>query len=382
LGKAAAALAEARKLKDLPAGRFPVTPARDWISTDLSHLQRAREVVTLLEHQAQLQSQDGAADTALETSRAILNCARSMGDEPSLMAILVRFAGRAIACGSMERTLAQGEPSASLLLTLQRLLEQEEAEPLVLRGIRGERAGLDRMVAATQAGECPLDQVRSGRKLAAAMSGTDSPTSTPLKEGLVSSSLGLKHQRAALLRYMNRVVEAAKLPGPQQVERLQALEMDMSQEPVLVQELAGAFSRVATAGQRSLAHVRCTIAALAAERYRRERGTWPKAPAELVASGHLKAWPEDPYDGKPLRWRRPKDGIVIYSLGPDLTDNGGKLRYGPNDIPQDPDGQGGLDIGFRLWDVAHRRQPPRPPRPKPPGAPDEEPGAIPDEKGP
>jgi len=66
--------------------------------------------------------------------------------------------------------------------------------------------------------------------------------------------------------------------------------------------------------------------------------------------------PADLYDGMPLRLRRLEDGLVIYSVGPDGQDNGGHLD---RKSPTNP----GTDLGFRLWDVAKRRQPPVPPKP-------------------
>ena len=64
--------------------------------------------------------------------------------------------------------------------------------------------------------------------------------------------------------------------------------------------------------------------------------------------------PTDPFDGRPLRLAKVQDGIVIYSVGHDKTDDGGNLD---RDEPQQP----GVDLGFRLWDPPQRRQPPRPP---------------------
>jgi hypothetical protein len=49
------------------------------------------------------------------------------------------------------------------------------------------------------------------------------------------------------------------------------------------------------------------------------------------------------------------DGVVIYSVGADGKDNGGKLDKNPT--------KDGTDRGFRLWDVPKRRQPPKPPKP-------------------
>jgi len=45
------------------------------------------------------------------------------------------------------------------------------------------------------------------------------------------------------------------------------------------------------------------------------------------------------------------DGVVVYSLGPDRTDNQGKLDRTPSLAD-------GTDLGFQLWDVAKRRPPP------------------------
>jgi hypothetical protein len=47
------------------------------------------------------------------------------------------------------------------------------------------------------------------------------------------------------------------------------------------------------------------------------------------------------------------DGVVIYSIGPDGKDNGGKLGKDPT--------KEGSDLGLRLWDISQRRQPPKPP---------------------
>jgi hypothetical protein len=59
--------------------------------------------------------------------------------------------------------------------------------------------------------------------------------------------------------------------------------------------------------------------------------------------------PTDPFADAPLRFRRTKDGIMIYSVGYDGQDNGGKLENNGM-IP-------GTDLGVRLWDVSKRRQP-------------------------
>jgi hypothetical protein len=92
-------------------------------------------------------------------------------------------------------------------------------------------------------------------------------------------------------------------------------------------------------------------AMVAMERFRRGNGRWPKSLDEITKS----LLPEpltDPYSGEPVRVARVPDGWVVYCVGPDGQDDGGRLD--PRFVPTAK----GFDWGFRLWDVAHRRRPP------------------------
>jgi hypothetical protein len=181
---------------------------------------------------------------------------------------------------------------------------------------------------------------------------------------------GIKQQRAAYLRYLSEAVDIAKLPLHEQRERLQQWEKGARSQPILVALLAPAISKVGEADRRSRAEVRCTVAALAAERYRQAKKDWPGTLNDLVDAGYLLQVPLDPYDAQPLRMKRTADGLVIYSVGADGQDNGGNVDWRHTTDP-------GTDLGFRLWDVAKRRQAPLPPRPKEPPPGDMPPGGDP-----
>jgi hypothetical protein len=150
-------------------------------------------------------------------------------------------------------------------------------------------------------------------------------------------------------------VETGRLPWPERRAALAALAPD----PAGVPELAGLVllngARAARSFQTAQARGRAAVAAVALERYRLRHGRWPGALADLVPD-LLPAVPRDPFDGQPLRYRRLADGVVIYSVGADETDDGGQLNDAA-DAPAD------TDVGFRLWDVSHRRQPPAPEAP-------------------
>jgi hypothetical protein len=64
--------------------------------------------------------------------------------------------------------------------------------------------------------------------------------------------------------------------------------------------------------------------ALAACRYRAAHERLPDKAEDLLPE-YLPAVPTDPFDGKPLKWKRADGGgLVLYSIGPDMTDDGGK----------------------------------------------------------
>ena len=353
--RAAGALAEARKLANLPQGRFPIAYSPDWIGTLRPHLQDSREVAHLLAKDALLRAQEGDADGALESCRAALNAARSIGDEPLPVSQLVRLSCRGLATGGVERVLAQGEPSEIALKQFQGLLEKEDKESLLLIAFRGERAGLDGLMEDVASGKVNLSD--RDLDLTAGLGGQHGPS---LGERLARWLPGLSDaQRAAMLRYMNRVVEIAKLPPEQRRTSFQQLEATAKDQPVLVRLLVPALSKVSESDQRVQAQLRCAIVALAAERCRRAKGRWPDTLDELKQTDYLQDIPADPFDGRPLRWLRLDDGAEVYSVGPDGEDNGGKMD---RQHPVTP----GTDIGIRLWAPAKRRQPAAP-LPPPPG---------------
>jgi hypothetical protein len=163
---------------------------------------------------------------------------------------------------------------------------------------------------------------------------------------------GRKRSEATLLEIQTAYVEAAGLPVEQQAARfkqLGAASKAASLRDPLARLLLSNVEKVSEAFLRNQALLRCTVTALAAERFRRTHQLWPNSLDELVQESFLKAVPLDPWDGKPLRWQPTPDGIRIYSVGLDGKDDGGNLSKTSN--------QPGTDWGFQLLNVARRRQP-------------------------
>ncbi|HJT77076.1 MAG TPA: hypothetical protein VJ739_07710, partial [Gemmataceae bacterium] len=307
LQKVAPALQKARRLADMPRGHYLIHWSPDFITTPIPDVLRARKVAYLLEQESLLRAQEKGSDSALRSVRAGVNVARSLDDTPLLMGQLVRIACRSVALVSLERVLAQGEPSPADLAELQHALEEEERQPDLLTGLRGERAGKDMLLRNVESGQVPLSLLL---KLSGP-GGALRPEVTPLL-----AAGGIPRQHAALLRALTEMTEAAKQPMPGPVQEFQELESAKRDGPLLVRVLAPAMMKMGRASQHGLARTRCAIILLAAERYRRERGRWPTSLPALVQAGYLREVPADPYDGQPLRLRRRADGLVVYAVGP------------------------------------------------------------------
>ncbi|GAG47286.1 unnamed protein product [marine sediment metagenome] len=67
--------------------------------------------------------------------------------------------------------------------------------------------------------------------------------------------------------------------------------------------------------------------ALAISCFRAETGRWPGELAELTPS-LLKAVPMDAFSQGPLVYRADEDGCIVYSVGINLTDDGGECGDG------------------------------------------------------
>jgi hypothetical protein len=344
LEPAGPALLVARSVMDVPRGRYAVTHSPNFIGTLLPMLQEAREAANLLRFDAYAKAQANDADGAVRSCHAALNVGSSIGDEPILISQLVRIACQMIAINGLERTLAQGEPSDTVLTTLQARMETIEAEPLFLFGLRGERAGANQLLENLRNGTVPVNGF-------ARLMQTDSTLDAMLRiPGFITV------QQTGHLQYMNEMVAIARLPPEMWVGRLAEHQAKLSQLPIVARLLVTQHSKFAEAFQRNHASHRCAIVAIAAERYRRANGQWPATPEELVKAGLLKEVPTDPFaSSQSIKLARPADGLIVYTTGQDGKDDGGKLNPDPR--------KAGTDFGFRLWDVAARRQSPLPTKP-------------------
>ncbi len=241
---------------------------------------------------------------------------------------------------ALERTIATDTASPQVLEDMQRLLAAEAAEPSFLRAVRALRVMYYESLEVMRTGR--FDWV--GYRVRHSMLGQTG-------DDLIARGQARTCQ-AAYLRHATALVEIAKLPPEIQEERLEESGHAYAAAPH-AHRRADTRHRLGEAGTE-VPHGagRAALRDGGAGGGALSSGGAPLArrPGALVPR-YLAAVPIDPFDGKRLRWCRLHDGLVIYSVGPDGSDDGGKLQ---RKQPAEP----GTDVGFRLWDADRRGAPP------------------------
>ena len=349
---------QARALSDYPRGNLvgprprverheQVGGMNAYVDVHFPYGDEVCRVMFLLWLDAKLSIEAGDLETAMVDVRAMINAGRSIGDYPGPTAQSTRAGACRGAIPCLETTLAQGEVRASSLAALQSLLEDESRQPHVAVALRGNRAITDDLLQQIHAGKLGLNAIPGFLDY-------------PFFMRSLSGRGNLREIQATLLRFNSRAVEAGEQPEAVRIDAMKALTGEWVGKArnwgflegfthVPERLLLGLGAGAPTWFAIDQAFMRTAIAALAAERYRRERGRWPESLDQLVPS-QLAAVPSDPLAAGPLRIRRFPDGLVIYSVGFDRRDDGGKIDWQVR-------GRTYSDLGFRLWDVDARRRP-------------------------
>jgi hypothetical protein len=338
----------ARTLANYRRGRHELVIGRTVFDTMLPQSQAARTGARLLAADAAMRAHDGDLDGALDSCRAIFATGRSIGDEPFLISLLVRVAIGEIALKATGRALGQGEASDAALVRVQDLVLDEMAQPLLVIGVKGERAGLTEVIRRLRSGEVPISAMGESR------ASDDGATRSAVAPW---GKLWFDQQQAVALEWMNEAVAIARRPEDERPalwnlwganiarEKENPLDRYITLIPTLftpdVPAASIAYSRYQT-------DLRAHAILLAAERHRRKTGGWPVSVA-TIDRALLPSAPVDPFAGQAFRMEHRDGRLCIYSIGPNGIDEQGSydpkrwMRGGPD------------DAGAQAWDASMRR---------------------------
>lgn len=297
--------------------RFPVDFSAG-IFTLLPHAQSSRDVARLLELDAHVSAHDGNDSQALQDLRATFALSDALRGEPTLISQLVRIAIHAIGCDAAERLMPHCNWSDAELESLQTAIRSARFKDELSNALCGERA-----ICLTTLDRLPL--------------------------GLLPPSN--KHEA---LRFFESSIDGLSSSWPDALSRQRELSTRMEALsgnrfiPLILASvllLLPGVEQAAIAGARAEARQKCANAAIAAQRFRLQRGQLPDSLAnigqELLGSlSEPSAALIDPFDGQPLRYKTEPARVLIYSIGENKQDDGG-------DCDRD-DQQRPLDVGFSV----------------------------------
>ena len=280
----------------------------------LSHLSTCRHAVRLLCLEAVLAAEGGDGAGVVRSVKSSLGVARSLRTEPILISQLVRMSCRYILSRGLARVLSRIRLTDAELQELEAAFRAELDKEMMVRGFVGERC-------------CGVSLFRDMQK------GNMQPgLFGKLPRGAnVLAMIGLLDKDfKSYLDLMNGYVRALERPMPEQMAANRAVEKEVlgvSRFCFFTRMLVPALSRASIEPARSGARIEAARAALAVERYRLKYG---RAPARLddVAPEFIEGVPVDPFDGKALRYERKEKGYVVYSVGENGKDDGGREYSG------------------------------------------------------
>lgn len=347
-----ASVALAVAVKDCPRGRAPLQLKANVFNTLVPHILVCRNAGLVLALDSERLLHHGRAAEAWIRATAILNAGAGLRDEGMLISQLARIALRVIAVRRVERFLALGDHGADDLHSMQRRLTTEEKEELLVPALRGERALFATFFENLAQGKVTLSELADRGP---GFKGWDDWLGWKLYRARLPAD------QAYLLRKMREIITIAELPSHERLGQIdqftsrfrqEASQARDNKERIITALLLPAIDKLVEASIRDKALLRCTITALAVERYRLAKKEWPENLDNLCPK-YLDHVLPDPFDGQPLKYRIRDDGVTIYSVGAGGVDDGGTNLTPSGREP-------GADVGFRLWNPDERGLPPAP----------------------
>jgi hypothetical protein len=318
-----AASAKAREALKFSAYRYPADYAYG-PDTELTHLAKLKTLARVAAFHAVLDAERDRLEDWPQYVEFQLQLAATLDDEPVLISYLVRNAIIDMASKATERCLSCGSPTDEQCRQLQEAFlnaGRTNTLPLALIGERAMMAPVFRLNRSEIENSSQIDggvasqrwpQHYSGkpvwylwvsgffeRDLNFYLQSMDLGTTLaakPISEALTATNIFRNASNVAARKYY--MLSSMFLPS-----------------------LSRVFQRQATAH----AQLDLAVTALAVERFKRAHGRLPEDLNEL-APDFMEKVPGDPFDGAPLRFHHLTRGYVIYSIGADGHDDGGRER--------------------------------------------------------
>lgn len=280
-----------------------------------------RNAAKLLAADARLQTFRGHPREALQDIQALYMMADHLSREPLLISLLVGIAIENMAFTAFQDVLDRTHPTADDLAALN-LPETFSFQKAGRRAFKGEEAfGLSCFGLFGS-------EIDFSDFLGMIVIEGNHPTRTKIFDPLAAPFYRvfiLREDAAIYKRLMAMQQRAVEMPFPQAREESKKFEEELCRQKGFISGLTLPATWMITVRTRQAeAQYQLTELGLAAANYRAKNGRLPATLSALTAAA-TDLPVADPFDGQPIRLKQIEGGgILLYSVGPDLADDGGK----------------------------------------------------------
>lgn len=331
-GRLAALAEKHRKALDLiiEAGSRPCFRYSDWAkpshNVEMPKAIKLIQAVRLLAIDAVLRADKGQVDQALEECRSGLRFVMKTMDEPSLLRVLIAMANTKVFLISFDHIVQGRDIAPAILSSWKDDLDSQSFRSEFVKCIQGERALV----------------LEDGFRLMEGKIDLFGDSETPgfgrrfyywlIKPVLKSEMLWVQ-------KLFGYYVEMAQLPYCQIGGLFQEFTKEYGRRPWYYKTIGELFPNLDAAFMKegTLESMMLTArAGLACKIFNKEHGRYPSSLGELVP-GLLDKVPIDPFTGKPLVYKVQNNEVLIYSLGSNQKDDGGRGTYKITQMVMDKD---------------------------------------------
>jgi hypothetical protein len=297
--------------------RYPVDYTPGWRAL-LPHLPLLSKCAALEMYDGVLQEQKGDIGRTTKAIETIMSTAQSLDTEPDLISVVTQ-----------NKLYLHGSDLLLWLLNHRQLTPNQitELQRLFQNSVRTN--GLERALAGEPCFLLATFNSSATEILSEIDPGSEKRSGVVLSMYVLQLSGRLKKDEIRFLDRMRECDEILSEPFPVGLQRAENIRLELQQEApkgaVLTAMFVPAILKGIERNAERIAQQRLILTALAVEQYRIFENRPPNSLAELTPK-YLPEVPTDPFDGKEIRFRKESDGYVIYSIGPDHIDDGGKKQ--------------------------------------------------------
>lgn len=298
--------------------RFPIA-LNDGLRARLPHLAPIKWAAQVLKMESMVRAEKGDLDGAIASLAAADKCGSILADDPTLIGRLVAVACHKIAADGFVSLIARGGLSGAQMEAIEGVLDRTDYPKALTSALVIESAFLASLF------NHPNELLGGVASASAGGSDVAGSIMVSLYTASGSDQIDLLFYRQTMARLIGlsrtNSLELLKECQPEKMEEL--IEKTKGTPPkwissIILPPALGAPKKFCEGEFNK----RALLTAIGLERFREKHGRYP-ANLEETVPAFVKEVPQDPFDGKSLRYRSTKGGFLLYSVGPDLEDNGG-----------------------------------------------------------